>query len=245
MVIRFNPPPPARPRPRPRPRPPQCEAELTARARLLSGCTVAEMAGRAGVPVPSDTRRAKGFVGGLVERALGADAHSGALADFVALGIELKTIPLDRHGRPRETTFVCSIPMLEIAEVDWERSRVRRKLARVLWVPLEADPVLPLAGRRLGTPFLWSPSAEQEDTLRADWEELAGIIGSGRVQDLTGHLGQALQVRPKAANARCRAPAPDESGVPFDTLPRGFYLRRSFTRSIVVKAFESLSGHEG
>lgn len=217
--------------------PPEDEATLFSRARALAGWSLAEVAGAVGQAVPPDLRRHKGWVGNLVERALGADAASRDEPDFTALGIELKTLPVDARGRPCETTFVATIPLDEVGEQPWEISRVRRKLARVLWVPYQGDRSIPLAERRLGEPLLWSPSAEEEAFLRHDWEELAGLIGRGDVEAITAHLGRFLQVRPKAAHGRVRRRAIDAEGTVIETLPRGFYLRTQFTEAILRRHF--------
>lgn len=216
---------------------PETEAELLSRARDLSGRRIGELARELGVACPPDLRRAKGFVGGLVERALGADAGSRALPDFSALGVELKTLPVDARGRPAESTFVCTIPLTEVASLEWEDSPVFRKLRRVLWVPVEGERSLAPAVRRIGEPLLWSPSAEEERELRFDWEELAGLIGRGDVESVTGHLGRSLQVRPKAANSRARRRGTDRDGAFFDALPKGFYLRTSFTARLLTRSY--------
>ena len=216
---------------------PVSEQELFERAEALAGLSLRELAERWGVPVPPDLRRAKGFVGGLVERALGASAGSRALPDFPELEIELKTLPVDRAGAPLESTFVCTIPLLEIGDVEWAASRVRRKLSRVLWMPVQGDRDIPVGERRLGQPLLYRLTEDDEALLRADWEELAGLIGRGHVESLTGHLGRFLQIRPKAAHSRARRLGFDADGVPFAALPRGFYLRASFTRSLLERHF--------
>ncbi len=213
---------------------PTSEADLAARAARLAGLTLGELAGELGVAVPSDLRRAKGFPGQLVERALGATAGSRAEPDFPDLGVELKTIPVDGRGRPCESTFVCTIDSGAIGQIEWERSLVRRKLARVLWVPVEGTRSLAVGARRLGAALLWSPSPEEEAALRFDWEELAGLIGRGDVERVTGHLGRHLQVRPKAAHGRARRRALDHDGTSFAALPRGFYLRPSFTAALLA-----------
>jgi DNA mismatch repair protein MutH len=216
---------------------PKSESELLARAASLSGLTLRELAERYGVAVPSDLRRAKGFVGGLVERALGATAGSRALPDFPGLHIELKTLPVDRAGAPLESTFVCTIPLTEIGTVEWADSRVRRKLSCVLWVPVEGERSIPVGDRRLGQALLYRLTEEDEAELRQDWEELAGLIGRGHVESLTGHLGKSLQIRPKAADSHARRLGFDADGVPFAALPRGFYLRASFTRALLRRHY--------
>jgi DNA mismatch repair protein MutH len=212
---------------------PGCEEELLLRARALSGLTFADAAAKVHLEVPPDLRHHKGWTGNLVERLLGATAGSRDVPDFEALGIELKTLPLDSRGRPVESTFVCTIPLELVAEMEWEESRVRRKLARVLWVPVQGERQIPMQERRFGEPLMWSPSEEQEQLLKFDWDTLAGLIGQGHVESITGHIGSVMQVRPKAANAAARRHGLDEDGVRVERMPRGFYLRATFTESIL------------
>jgi DNA mismatch repair protein MutH len=215
---------------------PASEDELVARARAIAGRTLGELARTEGVTLPPDTRRHKGAVGALIEKALGATARARAVPDFEALGVELKTIPLRRDGRPRESTFVCSIPLARIAEERWATSTLRAKLARVLWVPIESERGIALASRRIGSARLWSPSSDEEAALREDWEELAGRLGRGEAEPLRAHAGKWLQVRPKAASGAVRRTALDEEGAPALVNPRGFYLRASFTARLFARS---------
>jgi DNA mismatch repair protein MutH len=212
---------------------PGSEQVLLDRARAVSGQTLGQLAGALDLQVPPNLTRAKGWVGGMIERLLGAKAGSRAVPDFEALGIELKTLPVSRAGKPVESTFVCTIELGEIGDMEWAASRVHHKLARVLWVPVDGERSIPVAQRRIGSAFLWSPSPSEEQLLRADWEELAGVIGRGDVDRITGSLGRALQVRPKAADSRARRVGFDAEGVPYAALPRGFYLRATFTEAIL------------
>jgi DNA mismatch repair protein MutH len=219
------------------PEPPTSEAELFARAAELSGLTLGDVAARFGRIPPPDLRRAKGWVGQLFEHALGATARSRARPDFEALGVELKTIPVRRDGMPCESTFVCTIDLAGIGSVEWDESLVKKKLSRVLWIPVAGERDIPVEARRMGTPLLWSPSEADAAALRFDWEELCAVIGRGDVETLTGHLGRYLQVRPKAADARSRRRGVDRDGAPIATLPRGFYLRAQFTAKVLAEHF--------
>ena len=214
--------------------PPRHEAELRVRAEALAGRTLGEIAralGRDARAAPGV--RTKGRAGDLVERALGASAGSAAEPDFPSLGIELKTIPVDADGRVCESTFVCTIQLARIADESWADSWARRKLSRVLWVPVEAD--RPLADRRIARPLLWTPSPDEESALRSDYDEIASRIGLGAIADLTAHTGLYLQVRPKAAHGRARTSALGPDGEPLAVTPRGFYLRPTFTTLILSR----------
>ena len=213
--------------------PPRDEAELLARARAWAGATVGELAAAHQWPVPGDLRRHKGWLGELLETALGASAGSRPVPDFAQLGIELKTIPITEDGRPRESTHVCTVALGALIGQHWLSSTVRLKLSRVLWMPVEARDDRPLAERRLGHALLWSPDAAQENVLRADWEEHMELLSTGRFDELDARLGVYLQIRPKAANGRALTAAGDRNGAPAATLPRGFYLRPSFTQMLL------------
>jgi len=219
------------------PAPPEDESQLLAQAQSLAGYTLSELAALANIPIPADLRRDKGWTGVLLERWLGATAGSKPEQDFAALGVELKTIPVDRFGRPLETTFVCVAPLTGNSGVVWETSHVRHKLKRVLWMPVEGERSLPLGERRVGSPLLWSPSIEEEEQLRRDWEELMDLIVLGQVERITARHGEVLQLRPKAANSKALTEAIGIHGEPILTLPRGFYLKKNFTAALLARHF--------
>lgn len=116
---------------------------MLARAYAMAGFTLAQLAATAGIAVPADLRRDKGWVGQLIEWQLGASAGSKPEQDFPDLGIELKTIPIDPQGKPLETTFVCVAPLIGVSGQQWEQSNVRNKLSRVLWIPVEGSREIP------------------------------------------------------------------------------------------------------
>jgi len=215
--------------------PPGSVDELLSRAWRVAGLNLAELAAQVGIQVPDEAVRAKGIAGQILEKVLGATAASKAEPDFVGLGIELKTIPLDASGKPKESTFVCSISLSAMADTEWEQSTVLKKLSKVLFVPVEAASETPLRDRRVGRAYLWTPSHQEKRLLQTDWERLAEMIAAGDVERITGHLGEVLQVRPKAPHGRSRRRAPDEEGAVQWTMPRGFYLRPSFTGSVLAR----------
>lgn len=218
--------------------PPSSESQLLQQAQRLAGFSLGELAAMAGLQIPKDLKRDKGWIGMLLELWLGASAGSKPEQDFAALGVELKTIPIDRQGRPLETTFVCVAPLTGNTGVTWETSHVRHKLNRVLWVPVEGERQIPLAERRVGAPLLWSPDEEEEHQLRLDWEELMDMIVLGQVERITARHGEVLQLRPKAANSKALTEAIGAMGEPILTLPRGFYLKKiSPARCLLVISY--------
>jgi DNA mismatch repair protein MutH len=210
--------------------------ELLQRARQLAGITLAELADELQQSLPTDLRRDKGTVGQLIELALGASAGSKAEPDFPHLGVELKTLPVDRQGKPLESTYVCVAPMTGATLQRWQDSWVCRKLQHVLWVPILAERDIPLTERMIGRAFLWQPNTEQQHLLRQDWEELMELLTLGGLEHIKGAHGKVLQLRPKGANSKALTAAIGPRGEPIQALPRGFYLKTNFTSQILQQA---------
>lgn len=212
---------------------PQTLEQLLSQSQSIAGLTFGELADELHIPVPPDLKRDKGWVGMLLERALGATAGSKAEQDFSHLGVELKTLPINAEGYPLETTFVSLAPLVQNSGVKWENSHVRHKLSCVLWMPIEGSRHIPLGERHIGAPILWKPTAEQERQLKQDWEELMDLIVLGKLDQITARIGEVMQLRPKGANSRSITKGIGRNGEVIETLPLGFYLRKAFTAGIL------------
>ena len=211
---------------------------LLAHARALVGAQLGEIAEGLGLPVPPGNVRTKGWPGQILERELGVEAGGVRGPDFAALGVELKTVPVDGDLSPRESTAVCQIDPVAIAADSWESSYVREKLRRVLFVALEVPPHDASVGARsVAAVRLWSPDVREERVLRDDFDLFVrGYFRRGRVADITGHLGQVMQVRPKGRNAADVRDGYDPAGNPIRVPKCGFYLRPHFVAAILRRA---------
>ncbi|MCG5054729.1 MAG: DNA mismatch repair protein MutH [Myxococcales bacterium] len=214
---------------------------LVAHARSLVGARLADIADGLGLPVPVGNVRTKGWSGQIIERELGGTEETSHGPDFEAFGVELKTVPVDGAGKPLESTAVCVIDPIAIAGESWDTSHVRRKLCRVLFVALRVPGRGTSVGdREVADVRLWQPSATEEALLRADFELFSrDYFRVGRAAALTGHLGQVLQVRPKAKNARDQRRAYDDEGRPVRIGKCGFYLRPAFVGAILRAPLET------
>lgn len=215
--------------------PPRSEEELLERARDLAGMPLGLLARQRRIVVPADLRRAKGWIGMLLEQALGATASSRALPDFPDLGIELKSIPVDPRGKPRESTYVCTAPLDGSMPRAWPQSWVCKKLARVLWVPILTPTGSAPGDRVVGSAVLWTPDEEESAVLARDYRELTELIDMGEHWQLDARRGQALQLRPKGAHGEDWVWALDADGEWVQTTPQGFYLRAGFTAGVLAK----------
>ncbi|WP_028387677.1 DNA mismatch repair endonuclease MutH [Legionella fairfieldensis] len=211
------------------------ETELIRRCQHIEGMSFSQLAASLDLKMPAEPQKRKGWAGLAMELALGTTAGTKQLPDFIHLGIELKTLPLNAKGNPSESTFVTSIPLLTIHQQRWLTSQCYSKLKRVLWLPVEGDKTIPFEHRRIGRGFLWSPDKQEEAILANDWQELVAMMSTGRLDEVNASMGQYLQVRPKAANGRSLCYGFDNDGNKILTLPRGFYLRSSFTGQLLIK----------
>lgn len=218
--------------------PPTSTAALLELCENIAGHSLTELAALANIPMAKDLRSNKGWVGQLIEWHLGATAGSKPEQDFKHLGIELKTIPIDQQGKVLETTFVCSAPILNTSKLTWENSNVRNKLSKVLWVPVQGERTVPLSKRIVGSGFLWSANEQQEHLLASDWNEVMEKVALGQIESISARDGQVMQLRPKAANGRCLTDAFGANGQLIKVRPRGFYLKKNFTQSIINQQFD-------
>ncbi|CDZ78420.1 Methyl-directed mismatch repair protein [Legionella massiliensis] len=209
------------------------EEELLANCQMIEGVSFLQLAASLQLSIPAESQKRKGWTGLAIEMALGTTAGNKAIPDFANLGIELKTLPLNENGKPAESTFVTSIPLLTIHQQNWLSSQCYAKLKRVLWLPIEGDKAIPFEHRRIGRGFLWSPKESEATILAEDWNELTMMIATGHLEEINASIGQYLQVRPKAANAKSLCYGFNSEGEKILTLPRGFYLRAGFTEQVI------------
>ena len=212
---------------------PQNELDLLDRCKKIEGMSLGQLAAFLNFKIQKNVLQRKGWAGKAIEYALGATAGNESKPDFFNLGIELKTLPINHLGKPAQTTFITTIPLLTIHQQTWKTSTCFAKLKRVLWVPIESMPDIQFIHRRIGQAVLWSPTDAEEAILEKDWSELSSLIAMGRLAEIDARMGDYLQVRPKSANARSLCDGFNEAGQIIKTLPRGFYLRSSFTATIL------------
>ncbi|AIY64917.1 DNA mismatch repair endonuclease MutH [Pseudoalteromonas piratica] len=220
-----------------KPNAPRDIPELMMRVNAIAGLTLGEIATQYAFKTPDNLLREKGWIGQLIEYVLGATAASKPEPDFPHLGVELKTLPISYTGKPLETTYVSITPLTNLHGVTWQNSVVKKKLSHVLWLPILSERDLAPTDRIIGSGFLWQPSQQEEALLKKDWEELTEMIALGNIEQLNGHFGQVLQLRPKAANSKALTQAIGPNGCEIMTLPRGYYLKTEFTRQILAKQF--------
>lgn len=206
----------------------------------ISGKSLGHLAKELQIPIPPNLLHAKGWMGQLIEVALGATAGTQAIPDFPQLGVELKTIPVNTKHAPLESTYVCTVNMTE-TPLPWRESWAYRKLKRVLWVPVLASSGLAISNRVVLSPILWEMDLATEEVLRVDWEELMEMIQTGHAKNISAKYGSFLHIRPKAASSKILTEYTDSDGNRTKMVPKGFYLRTSFTKALLQQHSPSFS----
>lgn len=212
------------------------EQTLYQRAQAMTGATLESLAEMHAQPLPKRLHHDKGWIGHLIELQLGAQMGSASGPDFPALGVELKTVPVDRNGAPLESTYICTAPF-DSREHSWKASRVYHKIARILWIPVEGCRDMPIGNRRIGPPLLWSPDPAVEMVLQKDWEELTAALALGEYQQLSARQGVFLHIRPKAAHTHAPCQQMNSEGEAEMLVTRGYYLRRTFTQRLLENSW--------
>lgn len=212
---------------------PETFEELMVRLDSLIGKNLAELAKLMDVPLPPSSTRGKGFAGALIELCLGASAGNLPQPDFPKLALELKTMPLDCRLCPEESTFVTHAPLLGMRNVRFEDTVLYKKLSRIVFVFIESAKEVALPERRVLGYTFWSPDDRVKEILKNDFEELMELVNTGHIEDITARIGTIIQMRPKSASGLDLTECVGPDGSLIKTRPRGFYLRRSFTKQIV------------
>lgn len=217
---------------------PQTEDELLNKAKQISGFSLKELAEILEIKIPLSLKQDKGWIGKLIEKALGAYETSHANVDFPHLNIELKTIPIDPISyEPLETTWICNCPLTELTGVTWETSYCCHKLQKVLFIPIGRNKEF-FEESIIGFPILWKMSPEENFVLKMDFEELLDLIVLGKVNSISAKHGTFLQLRGKSS--KTLVDAYDEKGNIIKRQPLAFYLKTNFTKNIINQYLQHL-----
>ena len=209
--------------------------ELQQRLNGILGKSISELSLQVKMPLPIDTVHGKGFTGEVIEACLGASAQNLPIPDFPYLGLELKIIPLDSNFKALESTFLCHAPLTNIRGLTFENSALYTKIKRVLFVLVNATRDLTFEDRKVLGFFFYTPTQDELQTLKSDFDELYEMVKTGYVDSINARIGQIIQMRPKGADGKALTECIGPEGEIIRTRPRGFYMRRAYTQIIINK----------
>lgn len=197
-------------------------AELLERTKNIEGMTIEQLANILGITMPLDLKYAKGFIGQLIEIALGATGNSNPVHDFPAIGVELKTIPITCDGKPAQNTHICILPDITYGQT-FENSNFYNKIKKVLWLPVQGDKNIPFPQRYIGEGFIWEPSKTDLAILKNDWTEIMNLIALDSINNVSSKIGTYAMISP--------------GGIINNKKQYSFYFRKKFTHKILLEHF--------
>lgn len=205
------------------------EEELFASFTDYVGLTLGEAARRLSIP-PS---RGKGFIGGVLKRAFGAESTQARIKEFEEMGITLRATRVSPDGKPYEAMSFPAFRYKELVVEEWEESTLLQQLTRLLMVPcVGAQKSTPHQECVIQRPILWIPSPDEMELLRNEWEMFRNKIRDGHADALpTASMTKMIHVRPHGRDSSDT----DEAPVVGPVVKKSFWLNSSFVARLVER----------
>lgn len=169
---------------------------------------------------------AKQDAANIVQRLIDDGPKEISIADLESRGVHVKTVraQLQRIGnKPFEPMTFPAFDPNELAKEAWERSTFRDSVKRLLVVVTRGRDGESQREFKVDFGFFWSPSAEDERLIAAEWEDVRRLVASGRGNDLPKESDtDRIHVKPKGKAGSDLVDAPGaikmrRSGFAFNT----------------------------
>jgi DNA mismatch repair endonuclease MutH len=181
----------------------------------------------------------KGSIGTLLEKYwFGIEPNSSPLPDFDKVGVELKIIPLIKQKTKisvKERTKVCSIDYKKLIHETWDKSHVKEKLNKVLFIYYlyDKDDILQSKIYKID---LWKLNENNNEfIIKIDWLNVQKKVCDGYAHELSESISKVLSASRSGSGGK------DKFGKEKDlviqpnqifekeALKRAFSLKQSFT----------------
>lgn len=212
---------------------------LLGRLNQVQGVPFRELAQAHAIEWHEEARRNKWLTGHIVEAALGMDPDTRPEADLTDLGVEIKSIPIGGRDdlRPHEHTKITMLNFQDVLENEFENSRVYHKLRNILFAPVVKHDKDRPDQWYIRSPFIWMPSLDALDQLKADYDAVRTVIIDGAVEDLSGAQppkGQGTYLLPNTAGRDSSDTTTYTiEGHEIETKKRAWMLRKDFTEQVL------------
>lgn len=192
---------------------------------------------------------AKNAAASLVKRLLGVSIGDKRALELASVGVKPKTVPVGRETfKPFEAMSFPTMDLAALVEEEWEESELRSDLDCLLIVPIVGDDKKqPYMKRRLGRPFFWVPTPEEERGIANEWRQFRDEVREGRAQYRRTARGRSsrltrasstefIHMRTKGRDGR--DDGRDQRGKPTQKLC--FWLNQRFVERLLENQFESV-----
>ena len=213
---------------------PKTESELISRSDLLTGNKLIEIYKFFGMFFQKKHKSSDGYLGKIMEMYLGASAGNLPIPDFPDLGIELKILPLNRSMLPKKNIKICSTSFFPFKKNTlWEKSILRSKLKKILWIPFQSDTSIPFNKRKIYQPFIFKLK-KYEKVIKQDYENIMEFIFLGKVYKYSSSLGKYLILGNVSSNKKLTSFF-NLDGHLVKSNYIGFYLNKAFIKKMMYE----------
>lgn len=182
-------------------------------------------------------RRSKSYAANVIYHALGLMERESNTKEFKNVNINIKTVRCNPGLKPINTMSLRGYRYDEIIEEEWDNSKLKSDIENILMVVL----TMPRKGAAqensiLETVLLHIPTDEDMKIIENDWKTIVSLIKENKADKLTGHIGQIVQTRPKAANSQDKISAPGGHML----VKKGFFIRTEYLQGILNKYMDTI-----
>jgi len=209
------------------------------------GKTIGEIASLFEIPVPSG----KAAVATIIKLTIGFKSVKSKIKEFEQLGILVKTVPIKTSDNSLyEAISFPKFVIKEFTQENWDESTLSDYLNRILFVPVsrEKRKGIDIKDRVLEKPFFWSPSTEEIETIKHEWESYKNQASQrlniykkpwknkkGYIEQITNlsneKATEIIHIRPHAQNSDDR----DEDNYGTSVIKQSFWLNKKFVEKLV------------
>lgn len=188
--------------------------------------------------------KGKNAVATILKKILGFKNVNSRIKEFEQLGIDVRVVPVRTTDlRPWEAVSFPTFRLKEFEVEEWEESELMEYVDRILFIPvLFEDKKVPVRQRRLGKAFFWSPTEEEWETIKKEWEMYQEEVRAGKckiaqmkgkeVTSLTkGSQTKIIHVRPHAKDHNDR----DEDSKGNHPVKQSFWLNQKFIQRLLLE----------
>ncbi|QJC32252.1 hypothetical protein GJT89_02045 [Enterobacteriaceae endosymbiont of Donacia versicolorea] len=209
------------------------EKMLLLRAQLIKGFNIIDIARWLNYKIPKNINKDKGIMGKLIEFYLiGKHQNNKSNQDLPYLGIEIKTITINKKNKVINDNFICSFSLINENNFLFYKSKLYNKISKILWIPIIKNINIPFFMNKIGKAFLWKPSNDDKIKLFNDWNNLTKLLILGQINNINSYNGYILLVKNKS-NKKKLTKAIDKNGKIIFVTPKSFYFKKNFLNFIL------------
>ncbi|QJC35873.1 MutH/Sau3AI family endonuclease [Enterobacteriaceae endosymbiont of Donacia sparganii] len=214
---------------------------LFLRAKLITGYSIIDIARWLNYKIFNNFKQDKGIIGKLIEFYLiGKQNNNLSNQDIPYLGIEIKTITINKKNKIINDCFICSFPLINKNTLLFYKKKLDNKISKILWIPIIIKNInTPLPMRKIGKPFFWVPSVKEKIKLNYDWNNLIKLLIIGEIKNINSYNGYILLVKNKG-NKKQLTKTIDKTGKIISIIPRSLYFKKKFLNYLLKKNLNNI-----